>query len=410
MNNNLRARFMAMTADLKTDWEAYSKDIPRMSSISEEQRLKQEMLMDQGLQKAYQFLNQYHKIPRRSWQKQRDKLIQSLLDNDTLLVTSHMDHQIKNQLLQVSIAFIRAAREFDPLLSLSDIGQAMRNVWICAVLQLLFCKEVRYSKAIFGYSMLYPYTDNLLDDEMLTQADKQSFNRHFYARLKGEKICAVNEYEQKVFRLIGAIESVYDRNQYPDVYESLYLIMEGQIQSLTQQTDSMSHSELLRISIEKGAASVVADGYLVCGDMDQKQLRFCMQYGFMLQLGDDLQDIEEDHQHHHQTLYSMLDENVLLDQPICQLLSYTEQLMNDVTCDAGTKTMVIDNCMLLIYLSVLSKPHRFSSAFIKRCEQAMPLHYAYLQKIGHVWSNSELGKRASQDESYLKELLDAVLE
>ena len=67
-------------------------------------------------------------------------------------------------------------------------------------------------------------------------------------------------------------------------------------------------------------------------------------------------------------------------------------------------------CMLLIYLSVLSKPHRFSSAFIKRCEQAMPLHYAYLQKVGHVWSNSELGKRASQDESYLKELLDAVLE
>lgn len=410
MNTNLKNRFMAMTADLNETWSACAKITPCLSLIEEEQRFANERLLDQSIQKAYRFLNQYHKIPRRSWLKHRKTLVQSLLDTDSLLITAHMNEQIKDQLLQLSKTFIREAREFDAALSLSDIGQAMRNVWICAVLQMLFCKEVRYSKAVFGYSMLYPYTDNLLDDEALTQADKQTFNQRFYERLKGGDCSAANAYEQKVFDLIEAIESVYDRKQYPDVYESLYLIMEGQIQSLTQQTDVMTKEELLRISMEKGAASVVADGYLVCGNMNQEQLRFCMQYGFMLQLGDDLQDIEDDQKHQHQTLYSTIADDELLDQPISQLLAYTEQLMNDVSCDAGTKSMIIDNCTLLIYLSVLSKPDRFSSAFINRCERAVPLHYDYLKKTEDAWTKSELGQRMLRDETYMMELLDAILE
>ena len=52
------------------------------------------------------------------------------------------------------------ARKFDDDLPIGDIMQAMRNVWISNALQLLFGKEVYYSKANFAYSMLYPYTDN----------------------------------------------------------------------------------------------------------------------------------------------------------------------------------------------------------------------------------------------------------
>ena len=184
MNSSLKMRFLTLSADIKTDWEACVKETPCMSAVDEEHRLNHEQLLDQSLQKAYQFLNQYHKIPHRLWLNRRKKLIQSLLDNDSLLITAHMNERVKEQLLQVSKTFIREARKFDPSLSLSDIGQAMRNVWICAVLQMLFCKEVHDSKAVFGYSMLYPYTDNLLDDETLTQADKQRFNQHFYTRLK----------------------------------------------------------------------------------------------------------------------------------------------------------------------------------------------------------------------------------
>ena len=130
----------------------------------------------------------------------------------------------------------------------------------------------------------------------------------------------------------------------------------------------------------------------------------------MLQLGDDLQDIDDDRQHHHQTLYSTMNEDEQLDQPIHQLLAFTERLMDDVSCEPGTKSMIIDNCTLLIYLSVLSKPNRFSPAFMKRCEQAMPLHYDYLKKTKDTWTNSELGKRMTQDESYVMELLDAILQ
>lgn len=43
-------------------------------------------------------------------------------------------------------------------------------------LQLLFGKEVYYSKANFAYSMLYPYTDNYLDNTNIDKNDKILFN------------------------------------------------------------------------------------------------------------------------------------------------------------------------------------------------------------------------------------------
>lgn len=66
--------------------------------------------------------------------------------------------------------------KFDDDLPIGDIMQAMRNVWISNALQLLFGKEIYYSKANFAYSMLYPYTDNYLDNTNIDKNDKILFN------------------------------------------------------------------------------------------------------------------------------------------------------------------------------------------------------------------------------------------
>ena len=50
-------------------------------------------------------------------------------------------------------------------MTLQEIGQAMRNVWIMNISQVLLNVEVKFTNAIFAYSMLYPYTDNILDDK-----------------------------------------------------------------------------------------------------------------------------------------------------------------------------------------------------------------------------------------------------
>ena len=61
-------------------------------------------------------------------------------------------------------ALAEQARRFDPALSAADIFQASRNVWTAAGLQVLLGQRLELTPAIFAYSMLYPYTDNLLDD------------------------------------------------------------------------------------------------------------------------------------------------------------------------------------------------------------------------------------------------------
>src|SRR5438477_2021166 len=67
----------------------------------------------------------------------------------------------------------KQARRFDPALSATDIFQASRNVWTAAGLQVLLGQRLELTPAIFAYSLLYPYTDNLLDDP-LTSADAKA--------------------------------------------------------------------------------------------------------------------------------------------------------------------------------------------------------------------------------------------
>ncbi|MFO7734211.1 MAG: hypothetical protein R6X21_11270, partial [Candidatus Aminicenantes bacterium] len=68
--------------------------------------------------------------------------------------------------------FLAAAREFDPGLGLESVYQALRNVWIMNTLQLEMGLEVEHTDAVFGYSMVYPYLDNLLDDNATPVREK----------------------------------------------------------------------------------------------------------------------------------------------------------------------------------------------------------------------------------------------
>jgi len=70
--------------------------------------------------------------------------------------------------------FIRKVREFDNDIKLDKMVQALRNVWIMNILQVLFNIKVEYTPSVFAYSMLYPYTDNYLDNTEISFQDKQS--------------------------------------------------------------------------------------------------------------------------------------------------------------------------------------------------------------------------------------------
>jgi hypothetical protein len=97
-------------------------------------------------------------------------------------------------------------------------------------------------------------------------------------------------------RLIRMIEEEYPRPIFPDVHASLRAIHRAQIESLRLH-DAPDHdyeSELLPLTITKGGTSVLADGYLVTGDLSSSHAEAVFGYGVLLQLIDDLQDVDED--------------------------------------------------------------------------------------------------------------------
>lgn len=78
---------------------------------------------------------------------------------------------------RVTKRFVSEANDFDPSLSQDDIHQALRNLWVFNSLQMLMGMDVCLTSSSFAYSLLYPVTDNGLDDNKRTPDEKQAVHR-----------------------------------------------------------------------------------------------------------------------------------------------------------------------------------------------------------------------------------------
>ena len=128
--------------------------------------------------------------------------------------------------------FRRMARQYDAELTEESIFQAGRNVIIMTGLQRLFGCRIQITPAIFAYSLLYPYSDNVIDDPALTHKDKAEFNARFGRRLAGENVAPCTRIEERVFDLVARIESQYPRERHEPVFHSLRAIHRAQVRSL----------------------------------------------------------------------------------------------------------------------------------------------------------------------------------
>jgi hypothetical protein len=218
----------------------------------------------------------------------------------------HLDVLFARGFPQAATEFAQTARRFDPQVSGSEIFQASRNAWVMNGLQLLLGLPLRLTPAIFAYSLLYPYSDNYLDDPAIPEETKLAFNERLGRRLRGEDVTPTNAHEQIIFDLVAMVEGQYARSQYPQVFASLLAIHRAQIKSvhLLRRHSSPYEVDVLGISFEKGGASVLADGYLVAGTLTPAQAEFLFGWGAFAQLLDDLQDVQQDSQDGLLTVFS----------------------------------------------------------------------------------------------------------
>ena len=316
-------------------------------------------------------------------------------------------HLLTDDFLPVGTKLARWARAFDPKLSRADIIQACRNAWTACGLQPLFGEPLRITPSILGYSLLYPYSDNYLDRADISTAAKLHFSERFRQRLQGEKLPAQNSREAALWTLVQLIEDEYPRLRYPQVFDSLLAIHRAQEQSIAQLNSSDCDGlELLRISCTKGGSSVLADACLARGWLSEDESRFAFEWGVLLQLGDDLQDVHEDMARGSVSLFSLAaSAGQPLDRLVKQLLGFSERVADRMD-NLPNGTVVLKNLLRMSWRSLIigavAESHEFfSPEFLEEAQRCSPFHFEFLRARR---------KRLSGRQGLYEMLFDAFLE
>ncbi|NLK87271.1 MAG: hypothetical protein GX279_07260 [Clostridiaceae bacterium] len=281
----------------------------------------------------------------------------------------------------VTSGFISEARRFDPVFSLDDILQSLRNVWIMNCIQKLMDMEIELTPSIQSYSMLYPYTDNFIDANSISVRKKHDTNSKLGKRLSGEPAAAETPLEEKLFRLVGMIEGQYERSRYPMVYQSLRGIHDAQVRSMQQDNSvRLAREEILDISVEKGGSSVLADGCLIKGSLSEDESRFIFCFGILLQFLDDLQDIMTDKINRHRTMFSTNGGRDELQRLTNRLINFTANVMDTDGSFTGAgakqiKKLMKDSIILLIMGAVAGNDRIYEKKYLAALQGNSPISF-----------------------------------
>jgi hypothetical protein len=314
---------------------------------------------------------------------------------------------LTDDFLPVGTRLARWARRFDESLSMTDIVQACRNAWTACGLQPLLGARLELTPSILGYSLLYPYTDNFLDRPEIAPGAKRRFSERFRERLRGQRISAKSSHEIALWALVELVEGQYSRDRHPQVFDCLLAIHRAQEDSLAQ-LDARPHAsaDILRVSCAKGGSSVLADACLANGCLTEQEGRFAFEWGVLLQLGDDLQDVREDLQRSSATLFTRaVAHGIPLDSLATQLFRFSEIVgarMDDLpNGSAMLKDLLRMSWRSLIVGAVGDSREFFSPEFIGQTELTSPFRFAFLRARR---------KRMTSRQGLFATLFDAFLE
>lgn len=288
--------------------------------------------------------------------------------------------------LPIGIRLARWAKRFDPSLCMEDTVQACRNAWTACGLQRLLGDEMQLSRSILGYSLLYPYSDNYVDGTEVSKAEKLRFSARFRERLCGAGLSPCNSREAAMWTMIQLIEEEYPRSQYPQVFDCLLAIHEAQETSIAQlnRVAKCDDVDVLQISCAKGGTSVLADACLSHGSLGDEEAEFAFQWGVVLQLGDDLQDVREDLRCGSETLFSIaVTRGEPLDGLAVQLLRFSEQAaarMDALPNGSSTYKGLLRMSWRSLILMAAADAHEFFSAeFLAQVERFSPFRFGFLR-------------------------------
>jgi hypothetical protein len=304
----------------------------------------------------------------------------------------------RNHFAETAVEFVEKSRQFDPQISAEDIFQGGRNAWSMNLLQYVMGRPVEVTPAILAYSLMYPYSDNYLDDPALSQATKMNFSQRFGQRLLDSSVQPANTVEEKIFDLVAMVEGQYSHSEFPQVWDSLIAIHAAQTRSLgllNRPISPYEGADVLDISFEKGGTAVLADGYLVAGELTVAQQDFLYGYGVFTQLMDDQEDIQQDWESGQTTIFSQTARAWPLDAVTNRMFSLGHVVLDKMDCfDApGLEDFrsLLRRAIDLLLVDAAGRHYRFyTRPYLKQIETYLPYRYSFMRRLHHRMAKRNL--------------------
>lgn len=336
--------------------------------------------------------------------------------NSSLIFKEPISNNYPFDFLSCAYNFIDKAKKFDSSVTAADIFQALRNVWTMNLLQSIVGLDVELTYPIFSYSLLYPYTDNLMDNRETSSLEKKERSNRLMDRLKGHKLIPHNFYEDKIFRLVELIEESYPRRYFYCLYQSLQAINSSQIDSLKQyeNTDNIDLEDIIRLSFIKGGLSVLTDAYLIKGTLTLEEIIGSFGLGILLQLIDDLQDVKQDKKLGSTTLFTYSLKHQSLTKATVKLLNFIKLVIELLPIEKSQYISNIEkvlsvNCYLLMFFSISRITAYYDKNFTDNIKIYYPFSPTYMRnfnsKLNAKWSSIKKLKNINA-----KKVFDILLE
>ncbi len=312
----------------------------------------------------------------KQWEQEMEQELKCFLEKEKMLSLSEWINPVLfHEFEKETKHFIDRVRGFDADLNAGQIWQAMRNYFIYAMIVEMQGERQNAANPILAYSLLYPYTDNYIDDKTTTKEEKERYNRMIARKLKGEPVLVQSALEEKTCRLLDMIGDAYEGEAKKKVIGTLLQLLEA-------QKAGISEDEILGISIWKGSASVLADYLFATQDWREKEEGFYLRFGFLLQLVDDLQDMEEDKKEGSHTMMIKAAEQKRLEGQVNRLLWFIWDTVRDFEPrNPGLKGFVLKNCVEITLLSAAMNAQHFLKEYIKALEPYLPLSVEFIKKM-----------------------------
>jgi hypothetical protein len=397
---------------IKSEWLTSSKNFPDfLSEISYESKKINEQYIQVFSNDFQKLIKSFPRMPfrRRVWNKKMIRLVKDLLHNETIIgLHNSVDPQTIDAFMEELKEFLRHVRSFSPELTFYDIGQAILNYIVFIMFKEILQVKSEFDIAGFGYSMLYPFTDNYIDSQSASEQEKKEYNQIIRDKIEGKVVRPKSEHQFKTCELLQYIESKYPRETDSTIYRLLLMMLEAQELSLRQDNKHLllTYEDRLNISLYKGGISVLVDRYIASDKLAEEDIIFYLGMGFFLQLADDLQDIREDSISGHQTIFTSNLNCAKEELLVNKLLNFIHQISEQYHAkNEPFKDYIIYCCYQLIFSSVIGSKEFFSEEYLKQIERYLPVTYPFLEKMQ---SNQFENKDIKIQSKYLN-ILDELL-